>query len=330
MVFSLRASVANTCNMGCAYCPRWTSMEDYSPQGLQAEGLSNENYIQVITNLAQSIPLSSISLTGGEPLFNKQLHEIVAAVRPHTQRLELNTNGILLTPKRWEELSPFIDRVKISMDSTDPTQFQKITGLQLSDGLEKVKKAICLIRDSGVSVAVNCVVMNSNISELAGVIDWAKEQQVRLHLLDFYYTDERRDIWEKEFVPLENVIPALSKKYGKPEIEDVFGCQFLTFNFEEETAALRLKTSFSGTMRSQRCEACSHYCQEGLYSLKLSQKGWVTTCPSNEEEDGSMLNPEWDIEQTKTAITWMLEEEESAKLSPNSFTDLIERNDLNG
>ena len=303
-------------------------MEDYSPQGLDAKGLPNEDYIRIITNLVQSVPFSSVSFTGGEPLTNRGLVDIVKAVRPYVGQLEITTNGTLVTPVKMAELISYFDRVKISMDSVDSEKFRKITGLKLASGIEKVKNAIHMIRDSGVEVAVNCVVMNSNISEITDVIYWAREQKVKLHLLDFYYTDECREIWEREFVPLEDIMPALTKKYGKPEEEDRFGCKFLTFDFEMKYNALRLKTSFSGTMRSKRCEVCAHYCQEGLYGLKLSQKGWVTPCPSNEETDGVMCKPEWDVNQTKSAIAWMVDDIESAELKPDSFQVFIEKNGL--
>lgn len=227
MAFSLRASVSNLCNMDCVYCPRWTSMEDFSPHGLSAKGLSPGDYLKVFTTLVQSMDFSSVSITGGEPLINKGLIDIIKSIRPHVKQLEITTNGTMLTHARWQELAPYFDRVKISMDSIEPTEFQRMTGLKLADGLDKVQNAIKMVRDSGVDIAVNCVVMNSNLGEITGVIDWAKEQRVRLHLLDFYHTEERHHVWEREFVPLENVIPGLIQRYGKPEEEDRFGCKFL-------------------------------------------------------------------------------------------------------
>lgn len=328
MSFSLRASVANICNMDCVYCPRWTSMEDYSPQGLDAPGLRHDDYVRVLTNLAQAIPLTTISLTGGEPLVNNRLHEIAAAVRPHTKRLELNTNGILLTRDRWRQLRPYFDRVKISMDSVDAGQFARITGLKSASSLQRVQDAIRMVRDDGVELAVNCVAMKSNMAQIPDVIAWARENHVRLHLLDFYYTKERCQKWQDEFVPLESIMPMLAEQYGKPQVDDVFGCLFLAFNFESGSSVLRIKTSYSGTMRSERCHRCTHFCQEGLYGIKLSQKGWVTSCPSDAPEDGVMVRPGWNVDETRQAIDWIVKDIGSARLMPDSFRVFIDRNHL--
>jgi MoaA/NifB/PqqE/SkfB family radical SAM enzyme len=303
-------------------------MEEYSPFGLGTRGLSTDDYIKVLTNIAQAVPFSAISLTGGEPLANRDLAKISAAIRPYTPKLELNTNGVMLSKERWAALRPYYDRVKISMDSVDPERFAEITQLKMPNGLQKVQDAIRRVRDNGTEVAVNCVVMNSTLTGLSEVIEWAKKENVRLHLLDFYFTNERKTNWKDEFVPLESIIPTLTAKYGEPKKEDIFGCTFLTFNFESSQAPTRLKTSFSGTMRSDRCNVCPHYCQEGLYGLKLSQKGWLTSCPSNEEKDGLLIDPNWNIEETKNRASWLINDINSAKLISSSFKEMLKRNNL--
>ena len=328
MAFSLRASVSNVCNMDCVYCPRWSSMEEFSPYGLETQGLANSDYAVLLAKLAQAVPFSTISLTGGEPLSNRGLDKIAAAVRPHTPKLELNTNGVLLTPQRLLQLRPFFDRIKISMDSADPETFAEITQLKMRNGLERVQDAIRRVRDSGLEVAVNCVVMRSTINGLGNVIEWAQKENVRLHLLDFYHTNERKTTWPEEFVPLEDIIPSLTSRYGLPKMEDVFGCTFLTYDFAGAGPPLRLKTSFSGTMRSERCNACINYCQEGLYGLKLSQKGWVTSCPSNSERDGTQLDQSLDIDGLRNRISWLVDDINSAKLDGSSFDTFIQKNNL--
>jgi molybdenum cofactor biosynthesis enzyme MoaA len=328
MEFGLRASVSNICNMNCCYCPRGTSMEDYSPFGLKNSGLKTEDYVKVLTTLTSAVNFSSVSLTGGEPLLNCDLFAIASAVRPHVQRLELNTNGLLLDPTKYDLMKNQFDRVKISLDCVDDKLFNTITGINHVNALHKVKNAILLVRDSGVDVAVNCVVMKSTIGGLDELISWTQRQGVRLHLLDFYYSDERIEIWGREFYPLEKLIPDLTKLLGEPEQEDIFGCKFLSFHPKQGSGVVRLKTSFSGTMRADKCLSCISYCQEGLYAFKLSLKGWVTTCPSIRQQDGVLLSPDMAKEQVEHTVRGLVADLCGAKRTMDSFSVFVSRNRL--
>lgn len=302
-------------------------MEDYTPQEYRNRGVGLQDYITIFTNLLRAVRFSAVSLTGGEPLVNHHLAEIAAEVRPLTQRLELNTNGLLMTEERWAALHSYFDRVKISVDSLDPKMFKLMTRAAGNNPLARVLNAIRIVRSTGTEVAVNTVVTRQNLHTVTDVIDWAGREGLRLHLLDFYYTEERRDVWQQNFLPIEEIIPMLNARYGKPTLEPIFGCTFYSYAIDGG-GVVRLKTSYEGTMRSARCQTCPRFCQEGVYGLKLSTDGWITTCPSNEAIDGTLLEPVMSPAEVRKQIDWLVGDIESAEMMHNSFEHLMNANNL--
>lgn len=328
--YSLRASVAADCNMACTYCPRYSSMEDFTPSEYRNRGVTHDDYVAILTGLLSAVRFSAVSLTGGESTMNPHLHEIAAAARPLTKQLELNTNGLLLTPQRWARLAPYFDRVKLSLDTLDSELFKRLTKAPGKNPIQKIINAIDTVSESGTEVAVNCLVSRDTLPTLEPLLDYTTKRGLRLHLLDYYFTEERRDNWEQQFIPIETIMPSLSNRFGEPAVEPIFGCGFLRYDDTTGTGAVvRVKTSFSGTMRAPRCTQCTHYCQEGMYGLKLSTDGWVTTCPSNEIGDGVLLNADMTPAQIRHTLAPLLNDLESTTHEPDSMKAMVAKRGLN-
>jgi molybdenum cofactor biosynthesis enzyme MoaA len=325
--FALRASVASRCNMACVYCPQPTQ-EDLTPDRFRNRGLSHEDYLVILRNLLEVVSFEKISFTGGEPLLNHRLHEILHEVRPRISQLELNTNGVLLTPQRWKEIAPYLDQVKISIDTIDPHEFQRITKFKTADGLTKVLAAIETVRDSGVELVLNGVVMKSNLERIFDLIEFVAAHRLRLHLLDFNYTEQCREVWEKEFVPNELLMKMLSEKFGASFEVPRFGCGYFEY-YPAEDAVVRVRTSFSGSMRSARCGGCPYYCQTGIFGLRLSSDGWVTYCYSTAEIDGVLLEPTMSQTEVRRAVEKLVSDVTSAKHVDDSFIVMLDRLKLN-
>jgi len=299
-------------------------MEDYCPPRFKHRGLTHQQHLGIFRSLLTAQKFSHVSLTGGEPLINLNLHDYAAVARPLTERLELNTNGLLLSDVRWNDLGKFFDRVKISLDTVDSELFRRVTKAAGKDPLGKVLNAIKLVRQTAsAELAVNCVVSIDTIPRLKELIEWAQSNEIRLHLLDFYFSEERRSSWSEKFVPLEDIMVDIERHLGPPRKEPTFGCSFYEFG-SSTGSIIRVKTSFSGTMRSDKCRSCSQFCQEGVYGLKLSRDGWVTYCPSNREEDGVLLESGMSPDEVASKIKHLVQDIQSACLMTDSFSKMLE------
>lgn len=66
------------------------------------------------------------------------------------------------------------------------------------------------------------------------------------------------------------------------------GCD--SYYFFRKGIRINIKDSISATHRASICENCREYCQEGIYSLKHSASGWISVCPSNNPDYGTLLS----------------------------------------
>ena len=86
------------CNLCCSYCDtRWSCRNDAPAEMMSADDL---------VRLAGDSGITNITLTGGEPLLQKELPELCSRLIQNGHRVEIETNGSLSV----EELAAMQDR----------------------------------------------------------------------------------------------------------------------------------------------------------------------------------------------------------------------------
>lgn len=318
----VRASVWGKCNLLCEYCPVEEGMENRVPSHLAGNLLTTERYIRNMQLIAAA-GVRGASFTGGEPTLRPDLGEIITAVRPFFDRVELTTNGRQL-PRVADEVLSSVDLLKVSLDSLDPARVQAITGR--THAYKDALNAITWATSSGVPLGINVVLMRETLEELVHIIDHVSALNrsangpVHLSLLDYYYSPSRRDQWLRGFIPTSEVLQHLEARYGAPEKHERFGCTF--YWFDADGLPIRLKDSHSATMRAPKCTGCSSYCQEGIYGIKHSCEGWLTTCPSSREDLGVHLGPDPEDDEIARLIQTVMFDVLLAQPDPTSFSTM--------
>ena len=135
----LRLSVTDRCNLRCTYC---------SPAswGGTAALLSRAELARLGAVFA-GLGVSRIRLTGGEPLYRKDLPAIAADLKalPGIRQLALTTNGVFLRRQAQALVAAGVDQVNLSLDSLDPARFAALSGggtlAEVEDGLAAALEA---------------------------------------------------------------------------------------------------------------------------------------------------------------------------------------------
>jgi len=125
-----------------------------------------------IVRCAVSEGVNKVRLTGGEPLIRKNLINFVRKLSglPTPPELCLTTNGVLLEESAADLYEAGISRVNISLDSLDPANFQRITGLAEFERVWRGLEAALALGFKQVKINV-VVIRNHNEHEL---IDFAR------------------------------------------------------------------------------------------------------------------------------------------------------------
>jgi cyclic pyranopterin phosphate synthase len=111
--------------------------------------------------------VKAIRLTGGEPLLRPRVWELVERIVSirEIEEVTLTTNGVLLTDQADTLAAAGLRRVNISLDSTDPVEYSRVTG---RDAVSSVLQAI----DVAVSAGLQPVKLNTVIGLTS---DWKQQ-----------------------------------------------------------------------------------------------------------------------------------------------------------
>lgn len=161
--YAVQWELTHVCNLKCVMC--------YNEPLAEPE-LTTRECFDVLTQLAEAGALRLI-LTGGEILSRRDFFEIASEARRLGFALDLKTNGTLITAEvadRIAVLAPL--QVDISLLGAGSETFDAISGVRHT--FDRVLRGAGLLRERGVRVKLNTLLMRSNIAERTAMLDLAR------------------------------------------------------------------------------------------------------------------------------------------------------------
>ncbi|MBI5965799.1 MAG: radical SAM protein [Chloroflexi bacterium] len=162
----------NLCNLDCVTCMR-------NVWGESAGTMSDETFERIFEGLQSMFPLPTVFFGGyGEPLIHPKIVTWVQRIKALGARVELITNGILLTEERsLQFIRAGLDVLWVSLDGSSPESYADV---RLGSSLPKVidnLKTLSTIRykatdidNSKPNLGIAFVAMKSNIADLPEVL----------------------------------------------------------------------------------------------------------------------------------------------------------------
>lgn len=193
----LRVSITDRCNFRCPYCmpeqPRWLP----ASQLLRAEQIAALAKVFV-----EHHGIEAIRVTGGEPLLNKQLPEILQRLNAlraaGLQRLSLTSNAARLAALAQVLIDSGVDDLNISLDSLDSEQFRRLSRGRY--GLADVLAGIHAARRVGLPVKINAVIIRDyNEDQVLPLLRWAMAEDLELRFIEFMPLDDEQ-MWSQDKV----------------------------------------------------------------------------------------------------------------------------------
>jgi MoaA/NifB/PqqE/SkfB family radical SAM enzyme len=237
--------VTRRCNLACEYCSEYDHVSPPVPL---------EALVARVDRLA-ALGTSIITISGGEPLMQPYLDDVIRRIRRNGMIAGLITNGYLLTAERIRALNAAgLDHLQISIDNVTPGPVSK-KSLKVLD-----RKLQLLVGHAEFHVNINTVLGSAN-AEPADALVVAR----RAHELGFTSTvGILHDQWG-QMKPLD----AEQRKMFL-EIKALGKRSYSRFNrFQDNIAA--------GIQNEWRCRAGARYlyiCEEGLVHYCSQQRGY--------------------------------------------------------
>jgi cyclic pyranopterin phosphate synthase len=186
------------------------------PEGLDwlpgAEVLTDDEIVRLITIGVERLGITTVRLTGGEPLLRKNLELLVAdiAALSPTPDIALTTNGIGLAARAQKLAAAGLKRINISLDTLDPDTFAQLARRRR---LPDVLAGITAARDAGLApVKINTVLLRGvNDHEAFDLLRWAMAEQVQLRFIEQMPLDPQHGWKRDEMITADEIRERLSQ-----------------------------------------------------------------------------------------------------------------------
>ncbi|MEJ5362795.1 MAG: radical SAM protein [Spirochaetota bacterium] len=156
------------CNLRCVHC----RAESYDKEYINE--LSTQQIYSVIDTIASNYrPI--IVLTGGEPLYRKDLFDIAAYAHEKGLPIALATNGTLIDETIAQQIKASgFQRVSISIDGPDAQTHDSFRGIPGS--FDKALQGALLLQQAGVSFQFNTTITKRNVGSIEAILKLAQEK----------------------------------------------------------------------------------------------------------------------------------------------------------
>lgn len=188
---SVRLEITSKCNINCKYCHN----ADYSNK---PDDMSTCDIKNLVYSLKQEYPINKVLLTGGEPLLNKDIIEIVKYISSLGIKVDLVTNGKLLDKEMVLKLEDAgLKRIRLSIDGFEEHQKYR-TG---SDPYKLWALCEFIKANTGLNLVVHTVCSAHNVNSLKRIYDKIVEIGVdRWRVFDIGYSGDAAKYLDQIYV----------------------------------------------------------------------------------------------------------------------------------
>lgn len=264
----LRISLLDRCNFRCPYCmPEAEFNADY--QFLKRQQLLAHEEIARIARIAVSLGVSKLRLTGGEPLLDKKVPDLVRTLArlPGVEDLALTTNGSLLAANAERLAGAGLHRVTVSLDSLDDDVFRRMSGNR--GELAKVLQGIAAAERAGLTpIKINTVVQRGvNDHTVMDLLEHFRGTGHIVRLIEFMDVGNRNAWKREEVVPSRELLLRIGERWPvQPVGKRYAGEVAKRYAYEDGQGEI----GFISSVTAPFCGACSR--------ARLSADGVLYTC----------------------------------------------------
>lgn len=177
------------CNFDCRMCYVRKSPEEVKCHNRK---MLNLEQWKKIADQAENAGMLYLLLTGGEPFLWPDFWELYMYLSKKGFLISINSNGSLIDEGVIEQLKerPPI-RINITLYGASNATYEKLC--KASNGFDKVDRAINLLKETGISVKLNCSLTPYNIGDLEAMIQYAEEKQLILDTNPYMFPPLRKN-----------------------------------------------------------------------------------------------------------------------------------------
>lgn len=180
-----RLSVTDRCNLRCSYC-----LPEDATTWIPRQDLLTPAELGRLAQVALSLGIRKVRLTGGEPLLRPDLAEIIHQIHQAFMQAEvpadiaLTTNAIGLASRLDSLIAAGLGRINISLDTLDPHRY---FALAKRDRFPEVSTALDKLPGSGLKpIKLNSVILDQqSLEEIPDLVRFALRRGFQWRAIEF-------------------------------------------------------------------------------------------------------------------------------------------------
>jgi cyclic pyranopterin phosphate synthase len=260
-ITDLRLSVTDRCNFRCQYC-----MPADGLPWLEREAVLRFEEIERIVALLARMGISSVRLTGGEPLVRREFPRLAAMLAPLVSDLSVTTNGYLLERDAAALVDAGVNRFNVSIDSLQRDRFFAMTR---RDALPQVLRGLEALaaHPEAHPIKVNAVALRGfTEEEVLPFARFAREHPYEVRFIEFMPLDGDRSWTRDQVLPGEEVRALIDAVYPlEPEPREP-SATARTWRFADGSGRI----GFINPVSEPFCSDCDR--------IRLTADGKLRTC----------------------------------------------------
>lgn len=278
------------CNLKCRHCR--AEAED---TGFEGE-LGLPEIRKIIDDIA-SFTSPILVLTGGEPLYRKDLFDIAGHAGSRGLRLALATNGTLIDEDIARKIrSAGFSRVSISIDGRNAASHDGFRGIPGS--FESALNGARLLEAAGVEFQFNTTITRRNIDELEDIVQLSEKMKAKaLHIFMLVPVGCGAEIADEEMLSkekYEEVLVWLYERMKKTAMEFKATCAPPYYRIIRQMAK---KEGRKISFETDGMAAMTRGCLAGTGVCFISHRGSVQPC-------GYLPVPAGNVMETPFRVIW--------------------------
>ncbi|HPN82789.1 MAG TPA: radical SAM protein [Spirochaetota bacterium] len=151
-------AIADGCNLACRFCYAGCAG---TTARIARKQLARRQYMRIIEIIARDARVPSISFTGGEPTTNPALPALVRHAKQFDMRVNLITNGTLITPALARELAAAgLDSAQVSIEGPDAATHEALT--TITGSFAASVAGLAALREAGILAHMHTTLTAAN------------------------------------------------------------------------------------------------------------------------------------------------------------------------
>jgi len=264
----LRISLLDQCNFRCPYCmPEAQFHADYKFLS-RRQRLSHAEIVRLAT-IAVNLGVTKLRLTGGEPLLDKKVADLIARLSEleGTEDLALTTNATLLAPLAQRLADAGLHRVTISLDTLDKEIFETMSGGR--GDVSEVLKGIAAAEKAGLApIKINTVVQRGvNDHTVLDLLDHFRGSGHIVRMIEYMDVGNRNNWRVEEVVPSQDLLQQIQSRWPVSAVDPSYrGEVARRYQYLDGAGEI----GFISSVTEPFCGSCSR--------ARLSAEGVLYTC----------------------------------------------------